>query len=51
MTDKDKEILRLFKAGFTLKEIAKKLNSTETAIEAKIKRLRKKGVEVKRWWD
>lgn len=46
-----KEIIRLFRAGYHARVIAEKLNMSESAVNSKIKYLRKKGIEVKRWWE
>ena len=50
LKDDQKEIIRLYKAGYHARYIAEKLNMSESAVYSKIRYLRKKGIEIKRWW-
>lgn len=51
MTEIDKEIVRLYSQGYKKKEIAEKLGLTFNVVKKHIDQLRKKGVEVKKWWQ
>lgn len=45
------EIVRLYKMGYTYKQIALKLDLSLGSIGSRIERMRKKGVVIKKWWQ
>jgi DNA-directed RNA polymerase specialized sigma24 family protein len=47
--DINKQIVYYYRNGWKLKDIAIKLNLSETAVKSRLQRIRKTQ-EVKRWW-
>lgn len=44
------EVIKMYRSGYKMKEISDKTGFGEKAISNKLSKLRKEGIEVKRWW-